>query len=285
MSAAPALIAPLSELPWPTLPDRDPFHELLYDDEANVSESSSNESTPQDASCVFKYSPAPVPDTEIRPSDIPYFNFFLEEMDDVLPYANLFPSAIQGLFSSSIHHKALRHSVLSISALIADKKSALGKERALEHLQKSMTLINSSLSAVEVDEGMAISIFMLAYINVASGEHSTARKHLRGLGMVLDQLQQDHFVRNGGRKSPFAMSPLTMLVWRMAIRMDFIIAIIYARRPVFPMYDPSTLDSSDVLELHRIKRSSTDNGLFPLPIRLRVLQLQNGHLHGSPWII
>jgi hypothetical protein len=176
---------------------------------------------------------AVVPDSDISSVDLPYFNFFLEEMSNVLPYVNIFTSTVSSLFSGSIHHPALRHSVLSISALIADNKSDRGNERALVHLQKSLKLIQASLSAVEVDEGVAISIFLLSYVNVTSGEHSSARKHLRGLSMVLEQLQEDHMVRNGGVLSPHAVSPLTMLVWRMAVRMDFLIAITHGQRPVF----------------------------------------------------
>jgi hypothetical protein len=133
--------------------------------------------------------------------------------------------------------------VLSISALISDKKSERGRRRALEHLQKSLKLLQGSLSAVEVDEGVAISIFLLAYFNVSSGEHASARKHLAGLNMVLAQLQADHLIKNGGVLSPYAVSPCTMLIWRMAIRMDFIMSIMYGLRPVFPMYRPSQLET------------------------------------------
>jgi hypothetical protein len=127
--------------------------------------------------------------------------------------------------------------------LIADKSAHRSKERALEHLQKSLSLLQKSLSTVAIDEGVAISIFLLAYFNVSSGEHASARKHLMGLAMVLEQLERDHIVRNGGVLSPYAISPLTMLVWRMAIRIDFIIAVMYAQRPIFPMYPNSLLRS------------------------------------------
>jgi hypothetical protein len=88
---------------------------------------------------------------------------------------------------------------------------------------------------VELDEGVAISIFLLAYFNVTSGEHSTARKHLQGLCTVLTQLQQDYVARNGRILSPYAISPITMLVWRMAIRMDFILSLMYGLRPIIPV--------------------------------------------------
>ena len=73
---------------------------------------------------------------------------------------------------------------------------------------------------------------------MANGEHASARKHLAGLHLVLAQLQQDHLARNAGVLSPYAISPLTMLIWRMAVRMDFIMALMYGQRPIFPMYLP-----------------------------------------------
>jgi len=129
--------------------------------------------------------------------------------------------------------------------------------RALDHLQKSLKHLQTSLSAVELDEGMAISIFLLAYFNVGSGEHATARKHLQGLHMVLEQLKQNHLVRNGGIPSPYAISPLTMLIWRMAIRMDFIMSIMYGQAPIFPVYvplmmvEPDDRIAEDQEEFHR----------------------------------
>lgn len=250
-------VRPISDLPRHNTAPRDPFHDpSCVDDDVDTS-STTTKTSPPDMSFALFHSPAPVPDPDIPSGDLPYFNFFLEEMCNILPYVNIFPSAPSSLFSSSLHHPALRHSILSISALISDKKSSKGKQRALEHLQKSLKLLQTSLSAAEVDEGVAISVFLLAYFDISCGDLPSAQKHLQGLCMVLAQLQQEHLVRNGGVLSPYAISPLTMLVWRMAIRMDFILAIMYGRRPVFPMYenDIACADSSiaeDQEEFHRI---------------------------------
>jgi len=223
-------VHPISDLHWPAIPSRDPFQDIFCEDDDDTSPTNS------ETSYTLIHSPAPVPTSDIPSSDLPYFTFFLEQMSNILPYVNLFPSAPSNVFSVSLQHPALRHSILSISALIADKKSDRGRVRALDNLQKSLKHLKTSLSAVEVDEGMAISIFLLAYFNVSSGEHNTARKHLQGLRLVLEQLKQNHLARNGGVPSPYAVSPLTMLIWRMAIRMDFIISIMYGQLPIFPVY-------------------------------------------------
>ena len=223
---------PVTDLPWPRLPTRDPFSDLSCDHDDS---SSSPEGT---ITLSFPREPALIPDPDTPPSDTYYFHFFLTEMSNVLPYINLFPSTSSALVSGSFHHPALRHSILSISALIADTKAQKGPEKALEHLAKSLKFLQTHLSSVDLDEGVAISIFLLSYFNVSSGQHSTARKHLSGLCMVLQQLQQKHMVRNGGVLSPYAISPLTMLIWRMAIRMDFIMSLLYGLRPILPVYAP-----------------------------------------------
>ena len=235
------IVQPISDLRWPTIPPEDPFQQFFCED----AEISSAGDSPSGSSYSLSYSPAPVPITDIPSSDLPYFTFFLQQMSNILPYVNLFPSAPSSVFSVSLQHPALRHSILSISALIADKKTDRGRVRALDHLQKSLKHLQTSLSAVEVDEGMAISIFLLAYVNVGSGEHSTARKHLQGLHVVLERLKQNNLVRNSGIPSPYAISPLTMLIWRMAIRIDFIMSIMYGQTPIFPVYCPSLVVEAD----------------------------------------
>jgi hypothetical protein len=227
--------------PWQSFPVLDPFFDFFEEDyhEHEQPAPSADDLTQipvNTASSPLYISLVPVPDTEITQTDLPYIRYFLSEMSNTLPYANIFPSSIYGIFSSSIHHPALRYSVLSISALCCDKKSHQGKRRALEHLAKSLKLLQRSLWSVEVDECVANAIFLLAYFNLLAGDKISARKHLRGLSMVLDRIQQSHLVNNGGVLSPYAISPLTMLIWRMAIRVDFIIAITSAQRPVFPAY-------------------------------------------------
>jgi hypothetical protein len=154
-------------------------------------------------------------------------------MFNVFPYVNLFTSTITDLLRASMLHPPLRHGVLAISALFADKNAQLGRARAYEHHQKSIRLLQTALSAVEVNEGIVISILLLTYFNVASGEHAAARKHLLGLRVVFENLQMD--IRKKGRLTPYAIGPLTMLTWRTAIRMDFILAMIYSLPPIFPM--------------------------------------------------
>jgi hypothetical protein len=201
-----------------------PVIDLIGDDERDDSVSSFENPY------LFLYAPPPVPDPDIPQCDQNYFHYFSSEMYNILPYVNIFTSTITDLLAASMVHPALRHGVLSISALLADQKSQVGRTRSLEHLQKSLGLLQSSLSAIQVDEGLAISIFILSYLNVFMGEHESARKHLHGLRLVFETLRTEYL------KSGRSVKPLTMLIWRMAIRIDYIMSMAFTLYPIFPTY-------------------------------------------------
>jgi hypothetical protein len=176
------------------------------------------------------------PISEEDRSGASYFNFFLTELSQCFPYVNLFPWTAATLFSSSNHNPALRQSVLAVAALIADKEAS-GEAQALKHLQKALQLLRNRLSSVDVgvDEGVAISSFLLAHFSMMVGDHATTRKHLRGMSSVLSKL--DHSEGPHTKElipSPFTMDKLTMLIWRMAIRVDFIASIACGKEPVLP---------------------------------------------------
>jgi len=257
--------------PWQSFPVPDPFFDFFCESKPSVARPAAHpdpsENTEQNVSAVQNQypiflSPAPYPDPDITVSDMPYFRYFLSEMANMLPYVKIFPTTLHGIFSSSIHHPALRHSLLSVSALCCAKKYDQGKQYAFEHLSKSLTLLQRSLSSVEVDECVANAIFLLAYFNLLSGDKSSARKHLQGLSLVLHQIRQNHFNKNSGPQSAHAISPLTMLIWRMAIRVDFIIAITCAQRPIYPPYSMLCSDTDLVSRpINRpLTKIFTDNG-------------------------
>ena len=65
------------------------------------------------------------------------------------------------------------------------------------------------------------------------GEIDAARSHLQGMLLVFEQL---HGVAPQGIyvPSPVIMTPLTTLIWRMAIRVDFICSIACGKPPMLP---------------------------------------------------
>ena len=214
----------------------DPFSNLLgndYDDGTSVTDLSSFLSLSPDVAIASERQMS----DEDR-SGASYFNFFLTELSQCFPYVNLFPWTAATLFSSSNHNPALRQSVLAVAALIADQE-ANGEAEALKHLQKALQLLRNRLSSVDVDvdDGLAISSFLLAHFSMMVGDHNTAKKHLRGMSIVLSKLNHamdDGTDRRESVPSPLTTDKLTMLIWRMAIRIDFISSIACGKVPVLP---------------------------------------------------
>ena len=205
-------------------------------------------------STVTSTSPLPTPasfeDRTTNRDTESYFSFFLSELSKCFPYVNLFPWTAATLFSSSNHNPALRQSVLAVAALI---NKSQGQQEALDHLQRALQLIRDKISSVEVDEGIAISSFLLSHFSMMLGDYVTAKKHLKGMLVVLQRL--DHYHGGvggrggenreggggGGREgvpNPLRMDELTMLIWRMAIRIDFISSIASGKAPILPEYFP-----------------------------------------------
>lgn len=80
------------------------------------------------------------------------------------------------------------------------------------------------------------------------GDYVTAKKHLKGMLVVLQRLDHYHVAEGGGGRTgeggggregvpnPLRMDELTMLIWRMAIRIDFISSIASGKQPLLPEY-------------------------------------------------
>jgi Fungal specific transcription factor domain len=232
----------------------DPFADLFCPDY--------DEDSATDLSSFLSSSSIVTSTPERRPSDedlsgSSYFNFFLTELSQCFPYVNLFPWTAATLFSSSNHNPALRQSVFAVAALIADQSklgNGHGHPEALKHLQKALHLLRSRLSAVDVDvnddgDGLAISSFLLAHFSIMIGDHNAAKKHLRGMSLVLSKLENNNNATSGGERpstgdsfpSPLTTDKLTILIWRMAIRIDFISSIACGQEPVLPKYSISKI--------------------------------------------
>lgn len=184
----------------------------------------------------------PVPDDSIvDPQDSHYLRFFVLEMPRVLPYAKLFPTAVGEVFYNGIHHTALRHSILSLSAFMADRRAKRPATRAYMHLQKALRLLQDAISKGNIDDGVLYAVFLMVYFNIVNSDHASSRRHLQGLQSLLDyrqrQVAADRSLSASGHGNQLVMPVLTMLIRRMAMRLDFVLAIFYARKPIFPQAD------------------------------------------------
>lgn len=117
---------------------------------------------------------------------------------------------------------------------------------ALEHLQKALQLVRSNTSTLEIDEGVAISAFLLAHCNVMGSRYR--KKYVDGIVNILTKLNSESMRQS--LLSPLTIDPLTMLIWRMAKRINFISSIACGEVPVLPSSLYHGKPSSSLLQKH-----------------------------------
>ena len=221
-----------------TTPRSDPFADLF--DQTNYKEDSSATTTAlpsfSSSTSIIATAPEHLSFDEDR-SITSYFNFFLTGFSQCFPYVNFFPWTAGALFSSSNHNPALRESLLAVAAMISDR-GANGEAEALEHIERALQLLRNRLSAIDldIDDGSAISTFLLAHFSMMLGDHTTAKKHLRGMSIVLMELDHSESPHKESVPSPLTTDNLTMLIWRMAIRIDVVSSIACGQQPVLPKF-------------------------------------------------
>jgi hypothetical protein len=153
--------------------------------------------------------------------DFPYFTFFLSKMPTYFEYASFFPEIFPILLTRSLSHAAMRHTILSMSAMVLDSAREQPLVRFYGHRQQAISLLQKSLSNDTLDEGVAIAVYLFAWLDFHSGFQEAGFKHLRGLFLIAE-----HFRKKG--------SHLHVLIWQMAIRSDFHSAHLSGRAPIFP---------------------------------------------------
>ena len=207
------------------------------------------------------------PEDMVDPRDGRYFHFFLSTMSYILPYTGLFPSIVQDMFARCVMHIALRHSVLSISSMIADYRAKRPMDRFHFQYITSLQKIQHAIQIMLLDEGIAIAVFLILWIDVVRAELRPSRKHLRGLYLLFQELQkryrhssdsavssQEPQILIDERGSTVGVSSLIMQIWRIALRLDFTTSLYLVQPPIFPAIPAETQD------LHRnwIQHSTPD---------------------------
>ena len=79
--------------------------------------------------------------------------------------------------------------MLSVAALLRNRKKEVGGLESFHHVQEALKLLQTRISSHDVDEGVAISSFLLSYLSLIAGDLENARTHLKGMLLVLDQLE------------------------------------------------------------------------------------------------
>jgi hypothetical protein len=100
---------------------------------------------------------------------------------------------------------------------------------------KTLELIQTSLRKTQVDEGIAIAVYLMLCIDTVRADLDTARKHLKGLFLILQQLQQKPVLSFNGDYGPITkVSPLMMHIWRVSIKIDWTASLFLVEPPILP---------------------------------------------------
>jgi Fungal specific transcription factor domain len=172
-------------------------------------------------------------EAQVDAVDMNYFHFFVEHMRSYLPYMNLFPDAMNHIFARTLMSPPLRHAVLSISAALVDSNEGRPATRALIHKQEALHSLQDALSTKQLDENIAIAVFLMLYMDTFAGK-DIVHAHLRGLSLVLKELNVD-----SSKNSPLywdKVSPVVLLIWRIAFRIDHLISVVQDCPPIFPPF-------------------------------------------------
>ena len=167
----------------------------------------------------------------------------------------LFPKGTNEIFARTLTSAPLRHAVLAISSARVDTTLKRPLTRALIHKQDALKYLQQGLSTKQIDEDIAIAIFLMLFMDTFTGK-DIAQAHLRGLSLVLRELNVD-----SSMTSPLywdRISPIVLLIWRIAFRVDALLATLQDTSPIFPPFpsEYNLLQRNWALRLAKDRRSA-----------------------------
>ena len=152
-------------------------------------------------------------------------DYFRCEVKVVLPYFEIFPSMVTDILCRATTDRGLFHTVLSVSHLIADSRLHRSLLPAFQHQTEALSILQQQISATDITEALAISVAMLAWLNISRCNRPTLNQHLHGLFLIFQEIQT--------QCQP--QSPLLKQIWRFSIRLDLLATtLFFPRTPLFP---------------------------------------------------
>lgn len=192
-----------------------------------------------------------------------FFEFFLRELPSLLPFSELFPSVCNDILAISTAHIPLTQSILAISSYLVDKRAKIPPIHGLTYLEKALTRVQEAISMGTVDEGLIAAVFLLALLSTFSGEYKSSRRHLQGMSQLF-RLYHQHRASSIPPLNLFGTNnyPIVMLLWRMAIRMEYHVAFYDSGQgaPIFPPIDTSQ-ESTHIEWISQMIDKSIPNGV------------------------
>jgi hypothetical protein len=181
--------------------------------------------------------------TVMSDDETAFVAFFLREMPAMLPFSELFPSACNDIWAMSVAHTPLTSSILAIASYLADRRAEIPPIHGLAYLEKALTRVQEAISVGIVDEGLIAAVFLLAFLSTLSGDYKSSRRHLQGMAQLLQFYHQRRACCIPPSTTPFHTNgyPIIMLLWRMAIRMEYHVSFYNSGQgaPIFPNVNTS----------------------------------------------
>lgn len=188
---------------------------------------------------------------------------FLEEIPKLLPYSELFPSVCNDICAMSATHVPLTQSILAISSSLASRRNAVTSICAFTYLENALSQIQERIAIGKVDDGLIASVFLLAFLSTIDNDYKSARRHLLGLSQLLKIYHHARTSSPSPRQTASVDGyPVIMLLWRMAIRLDYVVAFHTPfHEPLIFSISPELSDSNQVHWISQLVNNLIPDGV------------------------
>jgi len=187
-------------------------------------------------------------------------DFFLREVPDLLPFSELFPSICTEIWAISLTHYPLTQSILALSNWISVRQSEIISTDDVRYLQNALDGVQENISLGTVNEGTIAAVYLLALLRMLSGDYKGARKQLEEM-FGLCRVYRLRPTSDGIHSSNYY--PIVMLLWRMAIRMEYHVAFYDVKQgpPVFCLAN-SSIQDEDMAWVEQIIDKNIPDGIY-----------------------
>jgi hypothetical protein len=124
------------------------------------------------------------------------------------------------MLSRALEHLPLRYTLIAVSAWLCDGIAGRSRERSVANLRKAIPMIQSAVTETALDDGHGFAVFLLAYLSVVQGDIKGISLHVGGFYRIL---RYCNVLREDGVPN-MNQTSLAMILWRMAVRTDNIVA-------------------------------------------------------------
>ena len=193
-----------------------------------------------------------------------FVGFFLRELPNLLPFSELFPSVCNDIWAMSVTHIPLTQAILAVASYLADRRAEIPPIHGAAYLQKAINRMQEAISVGVVDEGLIAATFLLALLSTFNGDYKSARRHLEGMCQLLQYYHQRRACCITPSTNPYNSNgyAIVMLLWRMAIRMEYHVAFYDSGQgaPIFPIVNTSQ-EATHVEWISQIIDKTIPNGV------------------------